>query len=359
MTSKSIFRSRVLGFQEKLIELNCDLFLIENPIDIFYFTGITLSAGELWIHKEDVCLFVDGRYLEAAKEICQCPIRNYKKEEMSSLLRSLPWQNTKRMGFDSLFTTYAKYQALTLFLREIESEIALIPIDGPVKKIREIKDDSEVELLRASAHLLTQGFAYLKDRIKLGIEERELALEFEVFCKKMGAETLSFPPIIAFGENSAFPHHRSTHRKLKNGDTILIDIGVCLNKYCSDMTRVLFFGDVPKEITEIYSIVKEAHNEALKKCHPGTLIRDLDQAARSVIAKYGYEKYFLHSLGHGIGLEVHEYPSLKSSDDTLILKKGMVLTIEPGIYLKGIGGVRYEDTLLITETGFENFYSVN
>ena len=359
MKSKSIFSARVLFFQEKLHELNCDLFLIENPIDIFYFTGITLSAGELWIHKKDLCLFVDGRYLEAAKEICHCPIRNSKKEEMIALFNGSPWKDAQRIGFDSLFTSYARFQALTLLFGEIKQELTLIPITGPVKKIREIKDESEINLLRKSANLLFRGFSFIKDQLEVGIEERELALEFEVFCKKKGAEELSFPPIIAFGENSAFPHHRSSQRKLKNGDTVLIDIGVCLNKYCSDMTRVLFFGEVPSEITQIYSIVKEAHHEALKKCHPGTLIRDLDQAARSVIAKHGYEKYFLHSLGHGIGLEVHEYPSLKSSDDASILKKGMVLTIEPGIYLKGLGGVRHEDTILITETGFENFYSVN
>lgn len=359
MKLKSIFSARVIVFQKKLQELNCDLFLIENPIDIFYFTGIDLSAGELWIHKKDLCLFVDGRYFEAAKEISHCPIRSLKKEEMIFLFNSSPWKDTQRIGFDSLSTSFARFQALTLFFGEIKEESALIPIAGAVKKIREIKDESEIDLLRDSANLLARGFSFLKDQIEVGIEERELALAFEIFCKKEGAEALSFSPIIAFGENSAFPHHRSSQRKLKNGDTILIDIGVCLNKYCSDMTRVLFFGEGPSEITQIYSIVKEAHHEALKKCHPGTLIRDLDQAARSVIAKHGYEKYFLHSLGHGIGLEVHEYPSLKPSDDLSILKKGMVLTIEPGIYLKGLGGVRYEDTILITEAGFENFYSVS
>jgi Xaa-Pro aminopeptidase len=190
------------------------------------------------------------------------------------------------------------------------------------------------------------------------VVEKELAKRFEIFCLENGAEGLSFSPIIAFGPNSAMPHYRSQDAQLKKGDVVLIDIGVVCDGYHSDMTRVLFFEQEDPYLSKLYEIVKRAQHSALQMCRPGTKMGQLDRAARSVMKEEGVEELFIHSLGHGIGLEVHEFPRIKfdGEDKDVVLETGMVFTVEPGLYVPGTGGVRYEDTILITDAGYENFY---
>ena len=198
--------------------------------------------------------------------------------------------------------------------------------------------------------------SYVLSLLKEEISEAELALELEFFWKKRGAKKLAFDPIIAFGANSSMPHYRAGLAKLQSHTSILIDIGVVLSHYHSDMTRVVHFGTPTSVIEKIYSIVEEAKARALALCCPGTLVGELDRAARDWIASQGYGERFTHSLGHGVGLDIHEPPTIRDSGlyRTLPLQPGMVITIEPGIYLPGIGGVRLEDTVLITENGHEN-----
>lgn len=173
--------------------------------------------------------------------------------------------------------------------------------------------------------------------------------------EKKGGQGVAFEPIIAFGENSAIPHHRASETRLSQGMTVLIDIGVKWKGYHSDMTRTLFWGEPPEIMREIYDIVQEAQMRALTICKPGTLIGELDSAARDYITSKGYGEKFLHSLGHGVGLEIHEWPLIRKREpyQSLPLQAGMVITIEPGIYLSNIGGVRIEDTIVITPTGYE------
>jgi len=192
--------------------------------------------------------------------------------------------------------------------------------------------------------------------LKEGISENELAIELEIFWKRRGSKAIAFDPIIAFGSNSSMPHYRVGQRKLNTGEAVLIDIGVNLNHYHSDMTRVVFFGDPDPKIASIYEIVLKAQELALENCRPGTPIAELDASARTYIEQKGYGENFTHSLGHGVGLEIHELPLIRSQSpgaDTQ-LEEGMVVTIEPGIYLPGIGGVRIEDTVAITRDGYEN-----
>ena len=223
-------------------------------------------------------------------------------------------------------------------------------VDMPTQKVRSIKDVGELAKLKKSAALLRRGFLFIKKQLKTGITEEVVAREFELYMKKMGAEALSFEPIIAFGENSASPHYHPGKRKLKKGDVVLIDIGVVVEGYASDMTRILFWGEVTQKIHETYKLVRRAQKGAMEVCKAGVLISELEEVAREIMGKE--EKYFVHALGHGIGLDVHEYPRVATSS-TGHLEEGMVITIEPGIYLPGAFGIRYEDMVLITKTGHQ------
>jgi Xaa-Pro aminopeptidase len=227
-----------------------------------------------------------------------------------------------------------------------------------VQNLRLIKDAEEISKLRAAAQLGYEGYLFALSLLREGVSEKELALALELFWKERGASRLAFDSIIAFGPNSSMPHYRPDETTLKQNTSVLIDCGVVLSHYHSDMTRVAYFGNPPQEIQTIYPIVEEAKAKAIEACRPGTLIGDLDRIARDWIQSKGYGEYFSHSLGHGVGLEIHENPIIRQTGpfSEKPLKTGMVITIEPGIYLPGIGGVRLEDTILITENGYENFY---
>ncbi len=188
--------------------------------------------------------------------------------------------------------------------------------------------------------------------------ELEVARALEIYCLKNGAEGMSFESIIAFGKNSALPHHHPGNTKLKENDIALFDLGVILNGYCSDMTRVDFVGKGNSTLRKLYDVNRAAQKVALAKCRPGVKLKELDQAARRVMASAELEELFIHNLGHGVGLEVHESPSISSKgiDRNVMLEEGMAITIEPGLYLPGKGGVRYEDTIVITAKGYVNLY---
>lgn len=325
-----------------------DALLIDLPIDLFYLTGLQLSAGQLIISDSCAALFVDGRYTQAANQQSLFPIEELTDESTKTWLNA---QGIKRLGFNQTHTPYQRF----IQLKELLNPIELIPIHSPIEPLRLIKDEDELTILRAAGRLAYEGFTFVSSLLKEEIEEKELAFELEFFWKKRGGSHLAFDSIIAFNENSSMPHYRTGNTRLKQNSSILIDIGVVLDHYNSDMTRVIFFGNRPKDIQTIYPIVQEAHDLALEKCRPGTLIGDLDKTARDWIEskKYGYA--FTHSLGHGVGLEIHEAPTVRSKGPyaSIPLEAGMVITIEPGIYLPGIGGVRIENTVVITQNGYE------
>jgi Xaa-Pro aminopeptidase len=338
MTSK-VFSNRAAKLQLLLKEWNVEGCLIENPLDLFYLTGLQLSAGALVISRKNSALFVDGRYIEFAKKNSPFPVHPLDKLSFTST-----------MAFDSHSTTFDRWEKL--------SKTKLTPISQPLKTIRAIKEKDELKALEKSAKLLWKGFEHIRRKLKVGMTEKEIACELEVFWLQHGAEGMSFEPIIAFGKNSAYPHYRAGDTKLKKGDIVLCDIGVVLDHYHSDMTRTFFFGKPDSRLVLIDTVVKKAHAAALKLCRPGTKVGELDQAACAVIEKAGLEKFITHSLGHGIGLETHEFPRIKykGTDHSVVLREGMVITIEPGLYHAGVGGVRHEDTIAITAKGYKNFY---
>jgi Xaa-Pro aminopeptidase len=342
----NVINPRLEKVRKVIKESHCDAFLIEDPINLFYLTGCHLSAGTLLIQESDAVLLVDSRYFEFCKNKAPMKVLLSEKNPLETILK-----NVANLAFDSAATTYQEF----LNLQKKLKDISLIPLNNPIQQIRAIKDRQEITLLKEAASLGSEGFHYVKSLLKEGIKESDLAVELEIFWKRKGGQGLAFDPIIAFGENSAMPHYRAAETELKDGMTVLIDIGVKWKGYHSDMTRTLFWGGPTTQMREIYAIVEEAQKRALAVCKPGTTVGDLDAAARDYITSKGYGEHFLHSLGHGVGLEIHEWPLIRKREpyQNLPLEEGMVITIEPGIYLPGIGGVRIEDTVAITSSGYE------
>lgn len=345
------YSNRIKKVQNSLCEFGCHALLVEDPLNLYYLTGLELSAGKLYIDTGAASLVVDGRYYEKCQTqtLCQTILL-----ENFSLRKWTRNHFIQKLGFDSSQTSYQNY--LTLLSECTELNISLIPLLSPLQSMRLIKDEDEIELLRRAARLANEGSQLVIRSLCEGISEEELAFNLEFFWKKKGAKKLGFDPIIAFGKNSSMPHYRAGKTILKQGMHVLIDIGVVYDHYHSDMTRVVYYGNPDPRIRSIYAIVEEAKNKAMEACRPGIFIGELDKIARSFIAENGYGEFFTHSLGHGIGLDIHEAPSLRTGGpfSQTPLQPGMVFTIEPGIYLPNIGGVRLEDTLLITETGYEN-----
>lgn len=333
----------------KIKELNVDAFLIENTLDIFYLTNVNLSAGTLLATANTAYLIVDGRYFESCKNTPGLNVLLKDDKVIPGLLQD---NKIQRLGIDSESTTISQYEQLKQQLPQTNIE----PLPSPVKPLRYIKDLHEVQLLRQAAHLGSIGYDFVVSMLEPGITEMDVAKALEIFWLSKGGEGLAFQPIIAFGSASALPHYRAGKNSLKENDIVLIDIGVKLNHYHSDMTRVHFFGEVDPELRKIYSIVKTAQEKALQICKDGVTAGELDNAARSYIASQGYDEYFTHSLGHGIGLEIHESPFLRSKPpyDNFVIKANMAITIEPGIYLPGLGGVRLENTVIVTPSGYED-----
>jgi len=346
------YTARLKRLRELLSVTACDALLIENPIDLLYLTGLHLSAGHLVVGLQDSCLIVDGRYYEKS---CQQSLYPVELLEKSKLKDWLQHTHLTCLGFDQEKTSYQRYVTLNTFIHEKKIK-EVIPLTPLVQQLRLIKDQQEIDLLRKAAKLGYAGYEYIASLLEEGITESELALKLEFFWKTHGAQRLAFESIIAFGVNSSMPHYRAGTYALKLDQIVLMDIGLVLNDYHSDMTRVVYFGQPSKKLEEIQQVVQDAKDLALSHCRPGVLIGHLDQIARDHIQSKGYGDYFTHSLGHGIGLEVHEIPTIRQTgaSSTLLLQPGMVITIEPGIYLPGIGGIRLEDTIVITETSYEN-----
>lgn len=351
MKSQNFSKKRIEELIDRLPSFGIEACLIDNPVDLLYLTDIALSHGLLIVTQKEARLFVDGRYIQVAEEKSPVPVA---LEEKEAILGYLEQKKAKKIGFDSDATHHSQFLKLSAWLPKKE----LLPIASPLKEQRLIKDKQESAIMRKAAKIAWLGFLHIRKKLKKGILESDLAFEFETFCRKKGAQKLSFDPIIAFGKNSAMPHYRPTNTKLKEGDAVLIDVGVVVDGYCSDMTRTLFFGKGDPTLVRFAKIVHDAQKAALKLCKPGTKLGDLDRAARDVMKKEGVEKYFIHSLGHGVGLEIHEWPRIKAGgeDQNVLLKPGMAITIEPGLYLPGKGGIRYEDTILITPASYQNFY---
>lgn len=341
-----------------------DAMLVSKLENINYLSGFTGSTAQLIITGNELFFLTDSRYYEQFKQEVMggYQLIPFYTGTLGGKLAELGARaGIKRIGVEASALTYA--QVLEL---QDNAGMEIAPISGVVEGLRIIKEPEEVECLRRAIRLKEEAYSDTIKLLKPEVTEAEIAAEFEYRIRLKGARASSFSPIVAFGENSCKPHASFSSRKLVPASPLLFDLGVKLDSYCSDFTRTIFFGGVSPGWEKIYNAVLEAKDAASTLGKPGMTGTDVDRIAREIIVARGFDsyeengeerKYFGHGLGHGVGLEVHEGPRLhsKSAD---ILEPGMIITIEPGIYLPGQGGVRIEDMYLVTESGFENLNSL-
>lgn len=356
---------RIEHVQSHLLTEQINFLIIDDPISLLYLLGLHLEKARLVVGQNTLRLFVDGRFIEEAQRKSLCQVFLYEEDSLSDFFLVYSKEKLVKIGFDSTIFSYSEYMRLISFFTKLQNQASkdlnfeVIPLENSLRDIRSVKTQDEISAIRRAASITWKGFEYICSLLKEGVAEKTIALEFEMFCRQNGADKLAFDPLICFGPNSAMPHHRSDETRLKKNDIVLIDIGAMVDGYNSDLSRVVFLGQGDSMLERCYEIVKKAQKKALALCKPGEHIGELDKAAREYIDREGFGKDFLHSLGHGVGLEIHEFPSIKynGKDKDAVLRPGMVITIEPGIYKPGLGGVRYEDTIVITKDGYDNFFS--
>lgn len=337
-------RHRLEKLRQKLAEEGLEAILISQGENRRYLSGFAGSAGFLLISEKRAILASDFRYVEQAKS--QAPdfdivqIEGELPKWLPDLVSSL---GAKRIGFEANDLSFSAYRQLVAMKLE---KIELVPTEELVESLRAIKDEQELELIVKAAELADAAFEEMAPMIRPGMKEKEVAWEIEKFVREKGSESVPFDIIVASGPNSALPHAKPTERVLLPGEPVVIDIGARSEGYCSDLTRTLSLGNEDKTFAKIYDLVLGAQLTAIATIEVGMSGEQADSLARTVIEQGGYGEAFGHGLGHGIGLAAHETPRLgRSSTSTLI--DGMVFTIEPGIYIKGWGGVRIEDMIVL------------
>ena len=340
--------TKIKWLREKLNGLNMQGMIVSNPVNVRYLTGIN-AEGVLLITRKENYYITDSRYLEEVKSILTIDdeiivsnvvdINKYDYENFFSFCDNV--------GFEENYITYATYKK---YMERYKAN-NLEETDGILEKQRMFKDEEEISLIQKACSITDNCFSHLLKFIKIGMTEKQIAYEIEKYFFENGTDGLSFETIVASGKNSSKPHAKTTDKKIEEGDPITIDMGCKINGYCSDMTRTFFVGEVPEEIKPIYDLVLTNQLQTAKDMKEGMDIRTLFRNVDNDFKLHGYS--LVHSLGHGVGLEIHEHPFINQKNDNS-LKENMVITNEPGIYLPGEFGVRIEDTSLITKSGCIN-----
>jgi Xaa-Pro aminopeptidase len=334
---------------DRLAEHKVDGLLISSPANIRYLSDYAGSNGLMLITASESHFFTDPRYgLEVSRSVT-CKVHVSKVPLVAAAIAIIQRKRLKKLGFESEWLRYEDYAKFKESLRPGSS---LHPVSRLVEELRTVKSPSEVEKIRKSVQANSEAYSKTMKRVRLGVREQDVAAELEFQMRMLGAEKPAFETIVATGSHSALPHARPTIRKLEENELLLIDMGASLEGYSSDMTRVAYAGSPPKRVREIYRAVLEAQLTAVNTVRAGVTASKVDGAARDVLKDHKLEREFLHSTGHGLGLEIHEMPRIGRKEKTR-LRAGMVITIEPGAYIDGLGGVRIEDTVLVTENGCE------
>jgi Xaa-Pro aminopeptidase len=359
--AKAYLKVRQQNVRKAMKELSLDGILLTHPPDLAYLTNFTGEDSVGLITAKDFFLATDFRYQEQATNEAGWLKVHLREAKMSDVLaRVLCDAKVKRVGFEANFTTVGQIDALTIALKGegnngIKSpvKVELVPMDNVMVNIRKVKDDHEIDLVRKSVGVAEEAFEAIRSEIKVGQSENYLAglLQFEM--RSRGASGSSFPVIVAAGPNSSLPHYRPQETLVKADQPLLFDWGAVFKGYCSDLTRTMMMGRVSVKMKKIYQVVLEAQQTAIQFLRPGVTTQQADIVAREVIVKAGFGKEFGHGLGHGIGREIHELPSMRKIGGDEELRPGMIVTVEPGIYIAGEGGVRIEDDILITHSGCE------
>lgn len=334
--------------RQSLQQADLPALLVTSAYSRRYLTGFTGTAGVAVITADEAFFITDFRYTEQANDQIEgYEIIEQKTTLIEAVAQLVEDKQLTKLGFEQDAMTYAEYDR---YANALKAE--LVPTSGLVEKIRLIKTEDELTIIKQACKIADDAYEHILTFIKPGMTELEVSNELEFFMRKQGATSSSFDIIVASGTRSALPHGVATDKVIESGDFVTLDFGAYYNGYVSDVTRTLAVGEPSDKLKEIYQVVLDSQLLALEKIKPGMTGKEADAISRDYIASKGYGEAFGHSLGHGIGLEVHEGPGLSSRSD-VVLEPGMVITIEPGIYLPGIGGVRIEDDALVTETGVE------
>lgn len=333
--------NRVHRIQQQFRKENIDGLLVTNPINIKYLVGC--DDGILFLSRKKAILFMHYMNREQMeKKISGCEIRSGDENPLVLFSKSRELKRMKRLGFESDVVTVSQAKS---FKKSIK--VKFVPKVGIVEGLRKKKEAIEIKLIKKASKLTVEVLKSILSLLKVGVREIDIAAEIDYNIRKRGGVP-AFPPIVASGCNSSMPHAEPSRRRLKKGDLVIIDLGASYRGYASDMTRTLCIGKPNRRQKDIYEIVLEAQKRAVKFARDSISTKELDDAARSLITNRGYGERFIHGLGHGVGLDVHEAPRISSKSKDKI-EEGMVLTIEPGIYIPNFGGVRIEDTVLINK----------
>jgi len=355
---KASFRKRMQKLREKIDTGPLDTLWIVQPENRRYLSGfkaedgqLTESSGSLLVTKTASVIVTDSRYTtEAKNEAVDFEVVTLKKGFASGLPEILARLGTRKLGFEENHVTWGLHQELAKKLRRMTPPVRLFPQKGLVEELRQVKDDDEIRAMQASSDLMSEILVEVFEKLRPGLTEKELAWRIEGLAREGGADGLAFPSIVASGPNSALPHAVPTDRKIRIREPVTFDVGVRVEGYRCDMTRTIFIEGPTPRFRKIYKTVREAQLAALKEIRTGVKTTLPDSTARQIIRDAGFGDYFGHSLGHGVGLATHEAPRL-GPENPVDLKKGMVVTVEPGIYIPRLGGVRLEQMVVVEEDG--------
>lgn len=324
--------------------------LVAFDPNIKYLTRFNASESWLLVTPKKSFYITDFRYILEARKGLPAGVKvvQHTKSFYETLKELTDQYKIKRLGFDFRYLSVAQFNSLKKILAR---PVSLVEANNLIENFREVKDEGEIRLIRQALAVHKEALQLMKKTIKPGLTERDVFLKLDQFVKSRGVG-YSFPPIIASGPNSCFPHAWVTDRRIKNNEPVLLDMGIDVKGYKSDLTRMFFLGRIAQLVGRVNDYVLEAQQKAIKLIKPGVCIADIDRAARGFLEEKGFGKYFGHALGHGVGLEIHESPRL-SQTNKAVLREGMVITIEPAVYLPNKFGIRLEEMVLVTRKGCE------
>ena len=353
MTHKQhIHQERLTAVQSHLSAWQVDALLITSATNRRWLSGFTGSNAQLLITPDQAIIATDFRHYQQAE--VQAPLftlfKHQRTEEDTAVF--IQQANAHKIGLEAKHMTLAEAENLN----KAASSIEWVQLSETVESMRQLKTSAEIEAIQAAAAITDHAMSLVNEITRPGMSERVLAWELEKAMRETGADSMAFPVIVASGPNAAFPHHATGDRQLQTGDAIIIDMGAQLNGYRSDMTRTFFLGNEPTaQFMEIYELVLRAQTAVLQQTRPDMHNKTIDSIARDIIATAGHREHFGHGLGHGVGLDIHENPFLSPrSPESETISAGMTLTVEPGVYIPGWGGVRIEDLTIITENGLKS-----
>jgi Xaa-Pro aminopeptidase len=348
--SSSLFRARQERLRALMETRRVPLILVTHLVNVRYLTGFTGSAGIALLGPRQGILWIDPRYTLQAQE--QAEGVEVIEEKKGILKGAASWfrkNGVREATFEAANLTCAQFEQLS---KEAGNSLQLKPAGDLIEELRVVKDRGEIEAIRSAGRVTAEVFAEMLPHVRPGVTEQDLAAEIEYRMRKKGAEGAAFETIVASGPRSAYPHARPSSKALQESELVIFDLGAILGGYAADMTRTVCLGEPNRRVRNLYSAVLKAQRGAVRSVQDKASAGEIDSAARRILAKHGLARYFTHSTGHGVGLEIHERPRL-GKGETTCLRSGAVVTVEPGVYLEGLGGIRIEDTVLVGPEGPE------